>query len=317
MKALILGVGGQDGSYLAEILLENGYEVHGMYRKSSYDNLWRLRHICKEIILHQGDMTDTHSLTRTLMEAEADIVFNEADQDEVGWSFKSPKFTMDVTASAVMNLLEIIRVSGRHVKVFQPVSATMFGNAPFPQNEQTPFNPLSPYACAKAASYYICRYYRQVYKMFVSTGILYNHDSTRRSDGPLLQYLSRSVIRIVRGEQPNLPIAYPDALVDIGYAKEYMQGVFGLMQLNVPGDFILGTGQGLTIRHLAEVALGEVALPPSLVVPNPSFSRIDPQCTLLANAKKANRAFGFKPKVSAERVVRSLVNYHREHLPCA
>lgn len=316
MKALILGIGGQDGSYLADILLVNGYEVHGLHRRSSVDNLWRINHIRNKVILHKGDLLDLASVTHVISTVKPDVIFNEADQDDASWSFENAGLAADVTYGFVAKILAWMYMTGCNAQFFQPLSATMFGDAPPPQNEDTPFNPLSPYACAKTACYDICQYYRNVYGMYVATAILYNHDSPRRSTTPLLQYLARSAVRIARGQQENLPIATPDALVDIGHAEEFMWGVYRMMQLNDPDDYIIATGKGLPIRYLAEEALKEAGVKePDMIVPNPNYVRPDCGVTLIGDPSNIYAATGWSANIPTEWLVRVIIQHCMETMP--
>ena len=276
-RALVLGIGGQDGSYLAGILLEKGYEVHGLYRRSSVDNLRRIAHCRSRVTLHQGDMADPISVERALLEAQPDEVYNMADQDHVGFSLATTAYSLDITAGAVGRTLETLRgLRRRTVRYFQPLSATMFGDAPPPQNEQTPFAPASPYACAKVAAYYLCQHYRREYGMHVSTAIFFNHDSPRRGGDYLLQ-------RIAREEKLWGDL---DTVVEVGYAREYMEAAHAILQLDRPDDFVIGTGRGFRIRDLVE---GEKA----------RWYYHKPSTGLIADASKAYTAFGFDPRHDA------------------
>lgn len=263
-QALILGVTGQDGSYLADILLERGYEVHGMYRHSSTGNLSRIQHNLERknpLVLHKGDMTDVHSLWRILDEVNPCEMYNEADQDNVNWSFATPSLNYDLTFTAVGNLLELIKEMGMPVRIFQPCSATVFGNpTEAPQTEATPFNPRSPYACAKAGVYHLCRYYREVHGMHVTTGILYNHDSPRRSEDYLLSKICRSIARIAKDKQPTMSIGRLEQVVSLSSARDCMEGAVGLLQLSESSDYLMGGEQSYTIGQLVELAAAVAGL---------------------------------------------------------
>jgi GDPmannose 4,6-dehydratase len=316
MKALILGIGGQDGSYLADILLVNGWEVHGLHRRSSVDNLWRINHIRDRVILHKGDLLDLASVTHVICTVQPDVIYNEADQDDANWSFENAGLAADVTYGFVAKILAWMHLMGCNAQFFQPLSATMFGNAQPPQDETTEFNPLSPYACAKTACYDLCQYYRNVHGMYVANAILYNHDSPRRGSAPLLQYLARSAVHIARGQQKNLPIATPDALVDIGHAEEFMWGVYRLMQLADPDDYVIATGKSLPIRYLAETALLEAGVKePDLIVPNPDYVRADADVTLCGDSSKIYAATGWSANIPTEWLMRVIVQHHMETMP--
>ena len=236
MRALITGVCGQDGSYLADILLTKGYEVHGLYRHSSKVGLQNVQHNLDnpKFVLHQGDVTDALCLDRVIHSVDPHEIYHEADQDNVDWSYKFPAYQMEVTVKAVSNLLESVRSHCPSAKVFIPCSATMFGDAPAPQNENTPFNPRSPYACAKVAAYHIARKYLENYGFFIVTCILYNHYSPRRNGNYLLH-------KICKAAAHGLPLSLfdPHQDVQIGYAKDYMQLVVKLMQVDESSDYVV------------------------------------------------------------------------------
>jgi GDPmannose 4,6-dehydratase len=312
-KALILGIGGQDGSYLADILLEKGYEVHGFIRRSSTGNLGRVQHSLDRIQLHHGDLLDSVSIYRTLTEVKPDEIYNEADQDHVGWSYSTPAYSMAVTAGAVATLLESVKQVCPEARVFQPCSAMMFGHClTWPQNELTPFNPQSPYACAKVAAYHLARYYRNVHGMFVCTAILYNHDSPRRTEEYLLHQICEGVKRVAMGEQEKVAIGNMEMLVDIGYAKEYMQAAWKMMQLPSANDYIIGSGEACCIRVLLEHACKIMDLDwQEVYVHNPKFSRAGNPSTLVADAAKAMRDFDFRPEFNAVEMVNYLMDGNR------
>lgn len=308
-RALITGITGQDGSYLADILLERGYEVHGLIRHSSADNLCRLRHCLDKLTLHRGDVLDSVSLEMALLCSEPDEIYHEADQDSVAWSYDAPLYSHAVTAGSVQTLLELVRQFRPKAKVFLPVSATMFGDAPAPQNELTPFNPSSPYAVAKVAAYHAARYYRQAHGLFVSTGILFNHDSPRRADGYLLQKICRGAVRIYYGLQKTLPLGNLDLRVDVGYAREYMEAAHAILQLDQPNDFVLATGEGWTLRQMVKEAfsLAGVDDPAHYLTTDSRFYRPGPQPTLIGDASKARQVFGFNPQWSIGRLMAYLI----------
>ncbi len=307
--ALILGIGGQDGSYLAEVLLEKGYEVHGLYRHSSVNNLQRIEHIKDQITLHQGDVLDSSSVLAAIINSGATEIYNEADQDNVGWSHDIPGQTFDVTGSAVGNLLSMICCTPKRDKIgfFQPLSATMFGNSKSPQNEETRHDPKSPYACAKVFAYHLCRYYRETYGMFVSTAIFYNHDSPRRSENYLLSKICRSAVRIARGKQEELLLGNLDLRVDIGYAKEYMEAAHSIMQLDKPDDFVIGSGSAYSIWELAKIAINRAGASEHRIKQNPDFTRVEKQTMLVGDNIKASNAFGYDPYYKGERLINLMI----------
>ena len=307
-KALILGITGQDGSYLAEVLLEKGYEVHGMIRRSSTGNTKNIDQIINKIILHKGDMADVNSLYRIISQVQPEEIYNEADQDHVGWSYDIPAYSYDITAAAVGRILEVIKQVNPKIKFFQPVSATMFGDAIHPQSEKTPFNPQSPYACAKLLAYYLARYYRDVHGMFVSTAIFFNHDSPRRSEEYLLHKICNSAVRISKGKQKQIALGSLDMSVDIGYAKEFMEAAWQIMQQENPDDYVIGTGEGRTIREFLEEAFAQVGLKTEgLVTIDPKFVRPGKQPTLIGDITKAKEAFGFNPKIKFKELIKILI----------
>lgn len=260
-RCLILGITGQDGSYLADILLEQGAEVHGMVRKSSVDNLTRILHCQDRVVLHRGDMADPLSIDRIIRDVAPHEIYNEADQDNVGWSHDIPQISFDVTCGAVGRLFEIVRRYDKSIKIFQPVTAMMFGEASeSPQNEKTGFNPQSPYACSKVAAYYLSRHYRLKYDIPITTGILYNHDSVRRSEDYLVHKICRSVLKIAAGTQQYLSLSFPERIVDVGLASQYMNAAVSLLK-KAPDDYIIGTGCGATIREIAARAMSYLVIP--------------------------------------------------------
>jgi GDPmannose 4,6-dehydratase len=306
LTALIFGITGQDGSYLAEILLEKGYEVHGVHRRTSTGNLENIKHLVEPIsrlTLHHGDLADATSIYRIIDEVRPTEIYNEADQDNVGWSHDTPAYSAAITYGAVATMLEVIRTRDWSIKFFQPVSATMFGQETFCQNEHTPLDPGSPYACAKAGAYHLVRHYRRKYDVFASTGILYNHDSPRRSEEYLMHKICKSALRISQGHQDHIALGNLDLHVDIGYAREFMENAWRLMELDYPDDFVLATGQGYTIRYLAEMALFhlDVDLAGKVVV-NPEYDRKDSP-TLIGCIDKAKGAFGFEPKYHGSKLI--------------
>ncbi len=313
-RALILGIGGQDGSYLADILLEAGYEVHGTVRRSSVDNLTRVAHVIKDITLHRMDLQDKGSIINVMCEVMPDEVYNEADQDSVGWSNDIASFTMDVTACGAVLAMKAAFAFNKDVRFFQPCSAHMFGDAavhpaPSPQNEETPFRPQSLYAVAKVAAYYAAKYYREVHGMFVSTGILYNHDSPRRSDHYLLHKVCKGAVEIARGKRRFLALGNLDAVVDIGYARDYMVAAHRMLQLDEASDYILASGNAMNVSELVDeafdCALGRyVSLREQeklweqrredYITRDPEFWKASPSSTLVGDYSKANAAFGFR-----------------------
>lgn len=292
-KSLILGIGGQDGSYLAEELLARGHEVHGLYRRSSTPNLGRIAHILNRVTLHKGDLSDPLSLLAAVDASQTDCVYNMADQDDVRWSGNVPSYNVDVTAGAVANLLEIVKRRG--IRMFQPVSSTMFRPGFKPMNEQSELEPNSVYACAKACAYHLTRYYRSQ-GVFASTAIMFNHDSPRRGPGYLLQRICVDAKRVANGDLATIDVGSPDTLVDIGYAKEYMTAVANIMELDHATDFVLGTGVGTSIVRIAQRALDCLGIDASKITAQ-AVSKY-PVPYSIANVAKANKIIGFVPRTT-------------------
>lgn len=308
-KVLILGIGGQDGSYLAEILLNKGHEVHGLRRRRSKGGDKNIRHILDQIIIHNGDLSDVLSIARCVTRVKPNVIYNEADQDNVGWSYDVPNYSYDITGAAVGKVLEVIRGIDPSIRFFQPVSATMFGHSPPKQNESTPLNPQSPYACSKVFAYYLARYYRYTHKMFVSTAIMFNHDSPRRTEDYLLNKICHSALRVAKGTQDKIALGNLDLEVDIGYAAEYMQAAYNIMEIDEPRDFVIATGQPYSILKLAEYALEWAGVDPKgLVVKNPQFSRPGKQPVLIGDCFEARKAFGFNAKTDAIAMIQKIMS---------
>jgi GDPmannose 4,6-dehydratase len=303
-RALILGIGGQDGSYLCDILLEQGREVHGLYHRSSYDNLQRIAHCRDRIILHRGDITDLGSVEVALNSSLPDEVYNVADQDHIGWSLKIPSVSWDVTAKAPAMILELLkdRCSGRKVRFFQPVSSTIFGDAQPPQDEGTPLNPLSPYAVAKAAIYHASRYYRRVHGMFVVVGIMYNHDSPRRrNEGYLLHEICGQVKAVQRGEKDHATVGSKKMVVSLGYARDYMEAAVAMLRVAEPDDYVVAS-PAVTIEELVRLADPGVA-----VNEDPRLLRPGPQPSLVGDWSKARASLGWSPRMTTASLVRAVL----------
>ena len=315
-KALILGVSGQDGSYLAEILLEKGYEVHGMLRRSATGNTRNIEHLIQNpeifnsgFFLCRGDLSDPTSLYRIINSIKPHEIYNEADQDHVGWSYDMVGFSADITGAAVGRILEIIRQIDPSIRYFQPCTSNMFGKSDcIKQTETTPFNPQSPYACAKTMAYYITRYYRNAFGMFASNAILYNHESPRRMPEYLTRKVTQAVARIACRKQDKLVLGDLSACIDWGYAREYMESAWQILQLDQPDDFVIATGEAHSVNEWVEKAFATVNLKPSnYVVSDPSLMRPTNTSTLIGNATKAKMTFGFAPKVRFEELVKFMV----------
>ncbi len=308
-KALILGITGQDGSYLAEVLLEKGYEVHGLIRHTATGNTKNIEHILDKITLHRGDLLDATSLFKVFKEVSPEEIYNEADQDHAGWSFDIVEYQYNITGAAVGKMLEIIRLVNPAIKFFQPISSNVFGKATEnPQNENTPFRPQSPYACAKVLAYVLARFYRETYNMFVACGIFYNHESPRRPEEYVTRKITKAVARISLGLQDKLELGDLSAQIDWGYSKEYMEAAWSIMQQSKPDDYIIATGEAHSVQEFVNEAFAAVALDPKThVVINPKFLRPAQNTVLIGNISKARTAFGFDPKVKFKELVKLMV----------
>ncbi|MDQ6717156.1 MAG: GDP-mannose 4,6-dehydratase [Gemmatimonadota bacterium] len=315
-KALILGVTGQDGSYLADLLLVKGYEVHGMVRRSATGNTVNIEHLIrdpevfnKKFFIVRGDLGDPTSLYRIIQKVEPDEIYNEADQDHVSWSFDMVGFSADVTGSAVARNLEIIRQLNPKIRYFQPCTSNMYGRSEHsPQNEETPFNPASPYACAKAMAFYLTRYYRETFDMFASTAILYNHESPRRTTEYLTRKVTHAVARIALGKQKKLTLGDMSARIDWGYAREYMEAAWTMLQAEKADDFIIATGEAHSVKEWVDEAFAVVNLKAEdYVVTDPALLRPTKTSTLIGDITKARMTLGFEPKVKFKQLVKLMV----------
>ncbi len=309
-KALILGITGQDGSYLAELLLRKGYEVHGFIRRSATGNTKNIDHILNEIQIHRGDLADATSIYRVINEVKPNEIYNEADQDHVSWSYSSVDYSCDITGAAVARILEIIKQTNQAIKIFQPLSSNIFGKAvESPQNEKTAFNPQSPYAAAKVFAYVLCKYYREVFDIKVSTAIFYNHESERRTEDYVTRKITRSVAKISLGLQDQLFLGNLDTKIDFGYAPDYMEAAWNIMQLDCADDFIIGTGEVHTVQEFLHEAFEIVGLNPDNYVKfDPQFARPSDTSLLVGDISKAKKAFGFRPQVTFKKLVKLMVH---------
>ena len=310
-RALILGINGQDGSYLAEFLLSKGYEVHGLIRRTATGNLRNIEHILDKIHLHYGDLTEPVSLHRVIAEVGPREIYNEADQDHAGVSFQIPAYNFEVTGSAVGRILEIIRQLDKSIRFFQPVTSNMFGQAAeCPQNEKTAFCPVNPYSCAKVFAYYVAQMYRKAYDMHVSVAIFYNHESPRRTEHYVTRKITRSVARIKAGLQDKLVLGDMSAMIDWGYAREYMETAWKIVQLDEPDTFVIGTGEVHSVKDFVDEAFGSVGLDFSTYVES-SSSLLRPVSNgiLRADVSKARSTFGFHPQVKYKELVKIMMEH--------
>lgn len=266
-RALITGITGQDGSYLAELLLAKGYEVHGLIRRASTFNTARIDHLyvdphdpSAKLFLHYGDLSDGARLVTLMAEINPDEVYNLAAQSHVRVSFDEPEHTADTTGTGSIRLLEAVRLSGIETRFYQASSSELYGATPPPQSETTPFYPRSPYAAAKLYSYWITKNYREAYGLFAVNGILFNHESPRRGETFVTRKITRAVARIAAGEQKELYLGNLESIRDWGYAAEYVEGMWRMLQADTPDDYVLATGVGYTIKDFLETSFGHVGL---------------------------------------------------------
>lgn len=321
-KAFITGITGQDGSYLAELLLEKGYEVHGLIRRASTFNTSRLDHLYvdphvsgAQLFLHYGDLDDGTRLVSLLHDIRPDEVYNLAAQSHVRVSFDEPVHTTDTDAMGVIRLLEAVRSSGIHCRFYQASTSEMFGATPPPQNEETPFYPRSPYGAAKVYAYWATRNYREAYGMFAVNGILFNHESPRRGETFVTRKITRAVSRIKAGAQRELYMGNLDSIRDWGYAPEYVEGMWRMLQVDEPEDFVLATGVGYTVQEFLETAFSHAGLDwHEFVKFDPRYLRPTEVDALMGDATKAERALGWKPTVLGDELARLMVDADMEAL---
>lgn len=266
-KALITGITGQDGSYLAELLLNKGYEVHGLIRRASTFNTDRIEHLYVDshnpdahLFLHYGDLSDGGQLVNLIYNVKPDEVYHLGAQSHVRVSFDTPEYTGDITGMGTTRLLEAIRRSGIKTKYYQASSSEMFGDAPAPQSEETPFRSRSPYAAAKIYSYWMARNYREAYGLFACNGILFNHESPRRGETFVTRKITRALAAILAGKQKNIFLGNLDAKRDWGYAPEYVEAMWLMLQQDTPDDYVIGTGETHTVREFLEFAFSYVGI---------------------------------------------------------
>ena len=315
-KALITGITGQDGSYLAELLLDKGYEVHGMVRRSSSFNTGRIDHLYQDphlpgtrLFLHFGDLNDASSLNMILKKVRPDEIYNLGAQSHVLVSFDVPEYTSEVSAVGALRLLEAMRESGlSKARFYQASSSEMFGSSPPPQGEKTPFHPRSPYACAKVYGYWITVNYRESYGLHASNGILFNHESPRRGETFVTRKVTRAVGRIKLGLQKELFLGNLDARRDWGYAKDYVEAMWLSMQQPQADDYVVATGESHSVRELCEEAFGHAGLDyRQFVKLDPRYLRPAEVDHLLGDASKARDALGWKPKTTFKELIRLMV----------
>jgi len=315
-RAIISGVTGQDGSYLAELLLEKGYEVHGIIRRSSSFNTDRIEHLYQDphrpdvrLKLHYGDLSDSGSLRRIVTEVEPDEVYNLGAQSHVRVSFDHPEYTADVNALGCLRLLEAIRDTDRNVKFYQASSSEMFGKVvEVPQNEDTPFRPRSPYACSKVFAFYQTVNFREAYGFFACNGILFNHESPRRGETFVTRKITRAATRIKLGLQDALYLGNLDAKRDWGYAGDYVQAMWLMLQHDDPGDYVIATGEAHSVRDFLDEVFGLLDLDwHECVKTDPRYFRPSEVDILHGDASRAREKLRWEPKVDFRGLVRMMV----------
>lgn len=314
--ALITGVTGQDGSYLSELLLDKGYTVHGLIRRSSSFNTERIDHIYqgpqepdRSFVLHHADLADGVALVNLLRDIRPDEVYNLGAQSHVRVSFDAPLYTGDVTGLGTMRLLEAVRASGVDTRVYQASSSEMFGANPPPQNERTPFHPRSPYGVAKVYSYWATVNYREAYGMFAVNGILFNHESPRRGETFVTRKITRAVARIKAGLQTRLHLGNLDAVRDWGYAPEYVDAMWRMLQRDTPDDYVVATGEGVSVRLFLEHAFAHAGLDwREHVRHDAKYERPSEVDALIGDAAKAEELLGWKPTVRARELAAIMVD---------
>jgi len=315
-KALITGVTGQDGSYLAEFLLSKGYEVHGIIRRASTFNTSRIDHIYVDphdaharFFLHYGDLSDSEQISNVTYNIKPDEIYNLGAQTHVRVSFDIPEYTGNVTAVGTARILEAIRRSRNSTKFYQASSSEMFGKSSSPQNEQTPFRPRSPYAIAKLYAYWMTVNYREGYNLFACNGILFNHESPRRGETFVTRKITRAIADILAGKQKVLYLGNLDAKRDWGYAPEYVEMIWKILQLDKPEDFVLGTGEAHAVKEFAERSFSYVGLDfEKFVEIDARYFRPTETEELVADSAKAKRRLNWKPRVGFEDLVKIMVD---------
>ncbi len=322
-KALITGITGQDGSYLADLLIAKGYEVHGIIRRASTFNTSRIDHLYQDphvngvrLFLHYGDLADSVNMTKLLYELQPDEVYNLGAQSHVRVSFDIPEYTADVTGVGTIRILEAIRESGVKPRFYQASSSEMYGKVQeVPQTEKTPFWPRSPYGCAKVFGYWATVNYRESYGLFASNGILFNHESPRRGETFVTRKISRAVAAIKLGLQKELYLGNMDAKRDWGYAPEYVEGMWRMLQADQPDDYVLATNETHTVQEFVEVAFGHAGLDwKEFVKYDARYERPAEVDLLIGDPAKAKKQLGWEPKVRFKELVQIMVDADVEML---
>ena len=324
-RAFVTGITGQDGSYLAELLLAKGYEVHGLIRRSSTFNTARIDHLYVDphepqakLFLHYGDLSDGGRLATLLAQLQPDEVYNLAAQSHVRVSFDEPEYTGDTTGIGTIRLLEAVRMSGIHTRFYQASSSEMFGATPPPQNEETPFYPRSPYGAAKVYSYWVTKNYREAYGIFAVNGILFNHESPRRGETFVTRKITRAVAAIKAGKQDHVFLGNLDSIRDWGYAPEYVEGMWRMLQADEPDDFVLATGGHFTVRDFVQTAFEHAGLKwEDHVRFDERYLRPTEVDALIGDASKAADKLGWVPTIDTGELAKIMVDADIKALECA
>jgi GDPmannose 4,6-dehydratase len=315
-RAFITGVNGQDGSYLAELLLSKGYEVHGLIRRSSSFNTHRLESIYRDphesgvrFLMHYGDLSDSGSMINLIRDLEPDEIYHLGAQSHVKVSFEVPEYTADATAIGTIRMLEAIRASGVQTRFYQASSSEMFGSAPPPQSEETPFHPRSPYGVSKVFAYWATVNYREAYGMFACNGILFNHESIRRGETFVTRKITRAVARIKAGLQEKLYLGNLDAVRDWGHAPEYVEAMWLMLQRDEPEDFVIASGESHSVREFVELAFGRVGLDwERYVAIDPRYFRPAEVESLCGDVSKAREQLGWQARTGFKELVALMVD---------
>ena len=321
-RALITGITGQDGSYLAEFLLEKGYEVHGLIRRSSTFNTSRIEHLYKDphekdnkLFLHYGDITDGVGLSNLIRELEPHEIYNLAAQSHVKVSFEMPDFTAQVDAVGTIRILEAIRAAKIDTKFYQASTSELFGSTPPPQSEISPFSPQSPYAAAKLYSYWVVRNYRDAYGLHATNGILFNHESPRRGETFVTRKITMAAARIKLGLQSKLYLGNLDAVRDWGYAPEYVQSMWMMLQQQTPDDYVVATGVGATVREFCDAAFSSLDLDyRNHVTTEEKYLRPTEVDALIGDASKAQKTLGWKATTHWKELAEIMANSDLEKI---
>jgi GDPmannose 4,6-dehydratase len=315
-RALLTGLTGQDGSYLADLLIEKGYEVHGIIRRSSSFNTGRIEHLYRDpheedaqLRTHYGDLSDPVALTRMIYELQPDEIYHLGAQSHVRVSFDIPEYTFDITAAGTLRILEAIRESAVDTRFYQASSSEMFGSTPPPQNELTPFHPRSPYAVAKVAAYWATINYREAYGIFACNGILFNHESPRRGETFVTRKITRAVARIRAGLEQKLYMGNLDAERDWGYAPDFVEAMWLMLQADQPDDFVIATGERHSVREALEIAFTHAGLDPAEHVEiDARYFRPAEVDALEGDASKARERLGWEPRVRFRELIELMVD---------